>query len=380
MRLAHSGAFALVLDASPKVWTSLEEFHFRLLKAYRNRGVPAVIVFANLPPDEYAQRMATSGAAIETLNFAKGKGQYYRGLGELVRKHGITTVQTRGFNYFHPIWWMLRLQGVRRVIFVEGNSGLLRARSWKRVLLRMRAGVLTWPVTHIVSISDFVKRQLVELGIPEPKIQRIYNGVDAGRYHPDPLVRREWREQYGLKPEEALISTIAYLRTFKNPQVMFEACGILAARRFPFRYFVAGTGDLVEPMKQLSQKLGFADRIHWLGNFARTERLLQASDVFMLSSVGEALGNAFLEASACGVPIVGADSGGIPEIVVPGETGFLASATDPAAFADGIQKIMSDESLRGRMPDQCVARARTVFDLDRAVANFLAVYDALPAE
>jgi glycosyltransferase involved in cell wall biosynthesis len=107
---------------------------------------------------------------------------------------------------------------------------------------------------------------------------------------------------------------------------------------------------------------------------------LQASDVFMLSSVGEALGNAFLEASACGVPIVGADSGGIPEIVVPGETGFLASATDPAAFADGIQKIMSDESLRGRMPDQCVARARTVFDLDRAVANFLAVYDALPAE
>jgi glycosyltransferase involved in cell wall biosynthesis len=323
--------------------------------------------------------MAATGAAIEILNFAKGKRQYFQGLGDIVRKHGVTTVQTRGFNYFHPIWWMLQLQGVRRVIFVEGNSGLLRARSWRKALLKVRAGVLTWPVMRIVAISDFVKRQLVELGIPEAKVQTVYNGVDAGRYHPDPAVRQEWREKYALKPEEALISTVAYLRTFKNPQVMFEACGLLAARKFPFRFFVAGTGDLVEPMKQLSQKLGFAERIHWLGNISQTERLLQASDIFMLSSVGEALGNAFLEATACGVPIVGTDSGAIPEIVVPGETGFLAGASDPAAFADGIQKIMSDDALRRRMSEQSVARARTVFDLDTAVQNFLAVYDSLPA-
>lgn len=375
--LGNKGAFALVLDTSPTVWTSVDEFHYRLCRALRSRGVRTVIIYAVPPPPDYHQRIENSGAAIASLNYAQGRYPYFRGLGKIFREHGVEIVQTRGFNYFSLLWWMVRLQGVRKIVFLEGNSGLLRARSWKKALLRLRAFFLTLPILQVVTVTNFVKRQLVELGIPERKIEAIYNGVDLARFCPNPSVRLQWRQEYRLAPEDIVISTISYLRSFKNPHVILEACGRLAERGLPVRLFVAGTGELLEPMKQLSRNLGIDDRVYWLGNYGRAEKLLQASDVFVLSSVGEAIGNVLLEAMACGVPCVATDSGGIPEVIEDGKTGLLAPPLDSGAFADRIQQIIETPGLMRQMAEQSVARAKSHFDVDGAVQHFLQLYASL---
>ena len=376
MSKAKGGAFALVLDQSPTVWTSLEEFHFRLAKAQIARGIPTVFVYAAMPRKDCLERLASSGAAITAANFRQGRLRYCRALRAIFRKYGVTTVQTRGFNYFHWIWWALRALGVRRVVFVEGNGGEIGARSWKKLLLRARARFFTAPVARVVAISSFIERRLSDLGVNN--VQMIHNGIDLDRFHPDDAVKREWREEYQVQPGEAIICTIAYLRSIKQPHVLFEACGYLAQRGVPFRFFVAGTGELVEPLKLLSQKLQIADRVHWLGNYLETERLLQASDIFILSTIGEALGNAFLEAQATGVPSVATDSGGIPEIIVPGETGYLIPPGDSRSMADAVQRLIEDRALWKRMSDASIARARSRFAVDRAVEDYLRVLDCLP--
>jgi glycosyltransferase involved in cell wall biosynthesis len=377
MSLKKGDGFALVLDTSPTVWTSVDEFHFRLCRALQQKGLHPVFLCSRTPPAAYGDRMATSGAVITVLDYGKGKLNYLRGLRKLVRAHNITMAQSRGFNYFALLWWIARGSGLRKMVFLEGNSGLLRSVGWKKTLLRLRARLLTRPIWYTATVTEFVRRQLIEIGMPAERIRAIYNGVDTARFTPDAGVRGEWRATHQISPSEVLVSMICYLREFKQPHIMLEACGLLAQQGMPVRPVIAGTGELLEPMQQLAARLGLAEKVIWLGNYPQPEQLLQASDVFILPSVGEAIGNVLLEAMACGIPCVGSDSGGIPEIIVPGETGYLARPMDAASFADAIKAIVSNQQDWQRMSEQSAARARSRFDVDRTVREFLELYETL---
>jgi len=368
---------AFVLDTAPTVWTSVDEFHYQMSHALFQRGIQPVLLYAIEPPEDYRRRMHASGAIIDILNYKTPKTSYFPALGKIARKYNVDVIQSRGFNYFTLLWWMARLQGVRRIIFVEGNSGLLRARSWKKLLLQLRAKVLTLPISKIVCVSRFVKDQLVQVGLPAERVVPIHNGVDMLRFHPDPKARQEFRCEYGIEPDEVALSTISYLRDFKKPHIVLEALAHLRVQGVPAHLFVAGNGELMDSMRALSSKLGIADKVHWLGNFSQTEKLLQGSDVFVLASVGEAIGNALIEAMACGVPSVGSRSGGIPEVIEDGSTGFLATPLDSGDFAQKIAQIVSQPELRCKMIRQSLQRARDQFSVERAVRDFLAVYQDL---
>jgi glycosyltransferase involved in cell wall biosynthesis len=106
---------------------------------------------------------------------------------------------------------------------------------------------------------------------------------------------------------------------------------------------------MLSDLKRLGEQLGVADRICWLGNVAEPKALLQASDIFLLASVGEAFGLVLAEAMACGVPIVGSRSGSLTEVVEEERTGLLAPPHDAAGFADSIEHLAQDRRLRQEM-------------------------------
>jgi glycosyltransferase involved in cell wall biosynthesis len=377
MSNAPRGAVGLLLDATPTVWTSLDEFHCKLARGLNARGVPVVIVYSDKPRPDYLEHMQSCGAFISAVNYNIGKYRYFRRIGEILRSNGVRVIQTRGFNYFSGLWWILWLNGIRHMTFVEGNSGLLRATGLKKRLLQIRTKLITAPITRTVTVTNFVKQQLVEIGMTPGRIQAIYNGVDLNRFQPDPAARVAWRSRFQIAEDELVISTISYLRPFKNPHVILKAVALLVARNIPVRLFVAGDGELLEPMKNLARELRIEGRVHWLGNFAETEHLLQGSDIFVLASVGEAIGNVLLEAMACGLPSVGTRSGGIPEIIEDGVTGFLAKPLDAADFACQMGRLAEDGRLRSRMSTASVERARSRFAVDVTVENFLKVYESL---
>lgn len=376
MALEKGDAFALVLDMSPTVWTSVDEFHFRLCRALKLRGVRPVIVYSREPPADYRDRMTASGAAITVLDYEKGALAYLFGLRRRMRQHRVGMTQSRGFNYFSLVWWMLWLSGVRKTIFLEGNSGLLRATGWKKPLLRLRARALTWPILYTATVTEFVRRQLIDVGMQPDRIRAVYNGVDTLRFTPDPAARERWRAERQIEPDEILVSMICYLREFKQPHIMLEACAVLAQEGIRVRPVIAGTGELLESMQEFAKYLGLKSTL-WLGNYPHPEQLLQASDVFVLTSVGEAIGNVLLEAMACGVPCVGTASGGIPEIIAHGETGYLAQPLDSRSFAESIQAVVANPEHWRRMSERSVCRARERFDVDRTVREFMELYDSL---
>ncbi|MCU1273984.1 MAG: glycosyltransferase, partial [Bryobacterales bacterium] len=368
---------ALVLDMTPTVWQGLDEFHFQLCAALMARGVQPVVIFAHEPPPAYIARFETTGAVVSALDYSAGYYQYFRGLGKIFRQYNVKVMQSRGFSYLTLLWWMAYLNGVRRIIYVAANSGVLRARSWKKFLLRLTTRMIMLPITKVVSVTGFIKQQIVDLSIPAGRVLPIYNGVDLIRFSPDATAREVWRKEYGIQPNELVIASISYLRPYKYVHTLLEAFSILLRGGSRAHLFIAGDGPLFDELQKLSQDLGITGRVHWLGNFSMPEKLLQGSDIFVLASVGEAFGFAVAEAMACGVPAVASRSGGFPEIVEEGKTGFLAKPADAADFADRMQQLAADPNLRREMSQRSIERARQCFSAQNTVGNFLKLYEAL---
>jgi len=367
----------LLLDSAPLTWTSQEDRHFRLCRALAEAGGTPVLVFAEPLLPHIQARLQASGAVIRVISYARGALHYYRELRKLVKAYSITVAHIVFFDYFSALPWIARLSGIRRVVYEMQNSGEFRARSWKRALLRFRTQVMTYPTRRVIASSAFVKEQLVNAGVEEAKVTVRYLGVNTERFMPDPGARTRWAEQFSVGPNELILSTVSYLRPFKHPEVLVQACHELAARGIPVRLFVAGDGEMLPDLRTLSARLGVADRICWLGNVAEPKPLLQASDIFLLASVGEAFGLVLAEAMACGVPIVGSRSGSLTEVVEEKETGLLAPPHDAAAFADSVEHLARDGRLRKDMGHRALERVRQNFTIDRDAEGTLETYALL---
>ena len=378
LRLAERVAgVAILLDSAPRTWTSMEEINLRLSRNLTALGIRVVLVYAAALPPELDRRMREGGANIEVLPYGKNLYRFYRDLGRILKTYSVSMAHFCFFDYFSLVPWLTRLQGLRCILYEELNSGMLNARSWKKRLLQLRTLITTLPMTRVIAVSEFVRRDLIERGISADRIVVRHLAADENRFTPDPGARQRWAAEYAIKPGELIMSTVTLLRPFKSPETLIESCALLAQRGIPARLFVAGDGAMLADLKQLSKRLGTDDRIHWLGFCNDPTGLMQASDVFLLASVGEAGGFVLSEAMGCGVPIIGSRSGVIPECVEEGRTGLLATPKDPVSFADAIQKLAGDESLRRTMSANSRARMLQGFTIDINVRRTLSIYESL---
>lgn len=368
---------ALLLDSAPRTWTSQEDIHLRLCEVLCAQGIRVTLVFADQIRADLADRFRESGAAIEVANYSEGRFHFLKRLRAIIAQHEISLIHVCFFDYFSAVPWLARLSGTENILFEQLNSGKVRATSWKKQLLRLRGAIATQPAVKVIAISHFVKEELIKCGVPRGKVIVRHLGVDTNRFFPDSAARRSWTTDLEIRPEEIIVSTVSVLRSFKNPQTIVQACGLLAKRSLPFKLLVAGDGAMLNDLRKLAVDVGAADRIHWLGYRADPASLLQASDIFVLASTGEAFGLVLAEAMACGVPVVGSRSGAIPEIVEDGITGLLATPLDEVSFADAIEKLAQDEGLRKEMGANGLARVREKFNVEQDAEDTLRIYESL---
>jgi glycosyltransferase involved in cell wall biosynthesis len=368
---------AILLDSAPRTWTSMEEINRRICRRLTSLGIPAVLVYAAALPPEIDQRMRDAGAKIEVVPYGQERYRFAKELGRIIKQYSISMAHVCFFDYFSFIPWIARLNGLQHIVYEELNSGMMTATSWKRKLLQLRTLMMSWPMSRVIAVSNFVKQDLVKRGIAADRIDVRYLAADEERFKPDAAAREEWASKYSIAPDELMMSSVTLLRPFKSPETLVEASAILKQRGVKARLFMAGDGDMLSDLKALSERLNASDRIRWLG-FCRDPRsLLQASDVFLLASVGEAGGFVLSEAMGCGTPIIGSRSGVISECVVDGKTGLLATPKDAASFADAIEKLARDESLRKSMRVNSRERMLSGFTTDINVENTMRIYASL---
>lgn len=187
----------------------------------------------------------------------------------------------------------------------------------------------------VLAVSAALKRDMVALGMPEDRITVHYTGVDLDAFQP--ADRRSAKSALGISGP--LITSVGSIIARKGHPLVIEALTQLPG----VQLVLIGSGPERGEMEALAAEMGVADRVRFTGSIAQTEaaRWVAASDVMALPSASEGLANAWLEALACGTPIVIADVGGACELLNDPAGGYVVERSS-AAVAGAIAELIKN--------------------------------------
>ena len=197
----------------------------------------------------------------------------------------------------------------------------------------------------MITVSESLRRRLVEIGADPEKVMTMRNGVDLGVFCPLPN-RSGIRED--LKLEGFTLLSVGHLIERKGHHLVIEALCEVA----DVHLVIVGSGPMESELRTLAQKFGVADRVRFVGAVGQDQLRLyyNAADALVLASSREGMANVLLESIACGTPAVATPLWGNPEVVSDNSAGQLTRNRSPGSIAEGIR------ALRGEYPNRADTR------------------------
>ncbi|MGQ9866333.1 MAG: FkbM family methyltransferase [Pseudanabaenaceae cyanobacterium] len=221
----------------------------------------------------------------------------------------------------------------------------------------------TSPLYHRVAVSHWIGRHLTASGYPSTQLCTIYPGAEPRIfYHEEPHPQDRLRVMYA-----------SLVMHYKGADVLVEALAILHVLGIPFTATIAGgtlTPDYVQALQEFAVQEGIGDRLQFVGlqtQPALAQLYRQHNTWVLPSRFEEPFGIAVVEAMQAGLATVGSDRGGIPEILTPGETGFLFEAENPLALAEVLQFLAENPDQRQAIAQRGQGVALTQFGRDRTL-------------
>jgi N-acetyl-alpha-D-glucosaminyl L-malate synthase BshA len=230
----------------------------------------------------------------------------------------------------------------------------------------------------LTAVSEFLKNRTVEdFNVPAHRIRVIPNFIDPEVFRRD----KEPCHRATLAPQgEKIIMHISNFRPVKRIPDVVEIFARIQ-EKVPARLVFVGDGPERPRGQEKARELGIQDRVLFLGKHQSVDELLACADLFLLPSKNESFGLAALEALACGVPVVGSNMGGLPEVVVHGETGYLFPMGEVDAMAAAGIDLLKDEAEWKRVSAAGRADAVERFSNGRIIPHYEKLYrDVLDGE
>lgn len=224
----------------------------------------------------------------------------------------------------------------------------------------------------VTAVSNFLKKKTIEQFDINKPIDVIYNFVDTERFTPNSIA-----DCTCYAPNNEKILT--HVSNFRPVKRLEDVVQIFARVRqeIPAVLLLVGEGQDRNKASQLVDELGLTQYVHFLGNQDYIESILPDSDLFLLPSEKESFGLVALEAMSCGVPVVGSNVEGIPEVVENGRIGFLHPVGDVDSMAKSAIKLLSDQDLHDRVSRDARKMAVERFSADTHINRYLEFYDKI---
>ena len=286
----------------------------------------------------------------------------------------------------YPAYRAYRRDRLPYGIMVVGNDLLtLRAKLARSAIRRRGMQAVLGRAAVFVANSEWTAAQCrallgeldCEAGMGRVRVVPL--GTDPGHWRADAAAAREFGRRRGL-PDGRWLVTVARLVEYKGIDTGLRLLVRLRHDYPDLHYAVIGRGPDESRLRALAVDLGVADRLHLLTDVTDAE--LPAAYSIATIYLGltretlldvEGFGISFAEAAACGVPAIGARSGGIPDVVADGDTGLLVDPADPPAIETAARRLLGDPALAGRMGAAGRARVEHHLNWDRVVAEMRAI-------
>jgi len=227
----------------------------------------------------------------------------------------------------------------------------------------------------VTAVSEDLKEETLLNFKIKDEIKVIPNFIDMSLYKQE--CNQVLRDKFAKK-EEAILVHISNFRKVKRVQdvvKIFEKVN----KQVPSKLFMIGDGPERLKAEQLCRKLGIAKHVRFLGKLKVIEKFLCIADVFVLPSKTESFGLVALEAMASKVAVISTNSGGLPEVNIKGQTGYLSDVGDINKMANDTIHLLKDADKLNQFKNNALAHAKT-FDLPNILPQYEAVYQELSCE
>lgn len=232
--------------------------------------------------------------------------------------------------------------------------------------------VTTFTLEHsdaVTAVSNFLKEQTYSEFKTTKRIDVIYNFVDSDRHGRVPSCITKF--------DRNRMATLMHISNFRTVKRLRDVIRIFAqvSQNIPSRLLLIGDGPETGAALEEAKALGVLAHVQFLGLVDDVIPLLRAADLLLLPSQSESFGLVALEALATGVPVIGSNSGGLPEVVEHSKNGFLAPVGDTVEMARQAVMMLSQPDLYTAFCTAARARARNIFDYRIIVPQYEAIYE-----
>jgi glycosyltransferase involved in cell wall biosynthesis len=265
------------------------------------------------------------------------------------------------------------LTGRRPVVFTEHGRHFPDTPSRKRAIVNR---LLLKRCDRLFGCGAAVRQALIDNeGLPESRVEVIYNGVDLKALSkPTPGARERIRAEFGYSAKDFVAVQVARLHELKDHQTALKAVDEARHKIPGLRLLLAGDGDQRSAIEQTIRERGLEQTVTLAGTRKDIADLLSASDVFLLSSISEGIPLTVIEAMAARRPVVSTAVGGLPELIEHGVSGMLAPSGDASSLAASLVQLYQNADRRNQMAEVAAARAQEKFSLQGMLNSYRDVY------
>ncbi len=212
------------------------------------------------------------------------------------------------------------------------------------------------------------------------RVTVIPNGIDIEEFHPNEIAKQKIRTELHLDDDGPVIGIVARITPSKGQLELLRVFARVLCSFPTATLVIAGAPafnrehEYFELLKQTATELGISSRVRILGARNDVAAIMQALDLLVLNSTSEACCLVALEAMGCGIPVLATNTGGTPEIIEHGRTGWLVSLRDEEALTAGITKLIAEPPLRARLGENGRKHVTSRFSIDRYMTEVQEFY------
>jgi glycosyltransferase involved in cell wall biosynthesis len=320
------------------------------------------------PPGTIVETFKEAGIGTDVIN-ASRRGSFLPVVGKLTttfRRVRPDAVVAFLYEAIMPTRLAARVAGVPAIISSIRNEYF--GPRYRELLLRSTERLSAETVVN----SKKVAQSLVRRGVvSQRQIVVIPNGVDVSLFDPSQGAREVTRSSLGVTDAEFMWLTVGRLAEQKAYPNLFQALSLVVESMPRSKLFVAGRGPLHDELRLLADRSGLQGNVSFIGFRDDIPSILAAADAFVMASRYEGMPNALMEALASGLPAVGTDVGGIPELIRDGVTGYLVPPSQPRALASAMARLaQAPAHERIEMGERGRSLVRDLFDIEQVMESW----------
>ncbi len=221
----------------------------------------------------------------------------------------------------------------------------------------------------VTAVSNHLKQQTCEQLKIKKEIEVIYNFIDFSRF--SRTNKEHFRKAIAPDGEKILVHTSNFRKVKRIDDVIMIFK--IVQKKIPSKLLLVGDGPERPRLERLTRELGLYDHVRFLGKQDAIEEILAVADLFLIPSANESFGLAALEAMACEVPVISSNAGGLPEVNLHGETGFLSEVGDVEGMAQNALLLLEDETRLKEFGSNALHQAKQ-FDISIILPQYESYY------